>query len=477
MRTFAVVAAPLLTLLACAPPQMHGVGAPERPRAPAPVHSGPGGPAIDDPRVASIVAAYTTSMSNCPERVWQGHDWNDNRVVLLQKSTARAWVWSGAALTASHEVEVDEVDPATLPPELAAFDFYSVGILDDAVTLGIDLDETDDGAFGNDYVDLAILLAFHEGFHNLGGQDDFVVTDTGGRDPVLPLDWQPRFLRDEEIMALGKALGGDNALGVARHWQDRYGADAAADRASMQGMDVIEGTAQYVESVAAIVAKLGCGATDAEIAAEAALHVDQLVVDPQLDAGGESYALGPAAGLLLRAHGQGFEQQARSTPLAEILLADVDAAAVDENDSTVTAMAQQAQTAIDGLNADVVAQAQPLFAAWDDDTAVRLAFPYDAIDGSFGYQQGFVFGARSDQAHVLFDVFATYLPSSGSASLDDVNVVEDDVACGDAFVVPLASSAATRTGDVISAHVGGLAVDGVHVRDVVVDGRTWWCVQ
>src|SRR5213075_3210530 len=100
----------------------------------------------------------------------------------------------------------------------------TVDIYDGEISLGIDLDTTVELDVPG-YDELAVLPAFHEGFHFLGGQDDFVTDDTGGRDPVLPLDWQPRFLRAEEIGALRTALAeqGDTgiALGKAAYWHER----------------------------------------------------------------------------------------------------------------------------------------------------------------------------------------------------------------------------------------------------------------
>ena len=142
---------------------------------------------------------------------------------------------------------------------------------------------------------------------------------------ALPIDFEPRFLRERVIDSIGRG-----AFDEARYWNDRHVAEFAEDAQGLRGLDVIEGTAQYVETVGVIVARLGCDATDAEIAAEMAANIDSFVFDVGYDAGGESYVLGPLAGVALRARdGQGFEEQAKSAPLHEILLESVTAAAVE----------------------------------------------------------------------------------------------------------------------------------------------------
>lgn len=459
-RLFFAALLPLAAFIGCAPDpepepaegEGEGEGEPADPLA----H-------IDDPRVKEIASAFNVSMKECPERVWPGHSWDDNAVVLRGFAEDRAWVWTVDS--------VDEVEPSSLPFELAEFSFFSTGELDGKGALGIDLDIADE--IGVIYQDFATHLAIHEGFHFLGGQDDFTSTDTGGRDPSLPIDFEPRFVRERLIDSLKRG-----ALDEARYWNDRHGAAFADDANGLRGLDVIEGTAQYVETVGVIVARLGCDATDAEIAAEMEANIESFVFDPGYDAGGESYVLGPLAGVALRARdGQGFEEAAKGAPLHELLLADVAAAVVDE---TAHADARSAaEEAIGGVNTQVAAALAPTLAAWDDVANVRLALPTNKLVGSFGYEGGYFLSERSDELHVLINAFAQFAPNAGEALLDNVTIVEDVQACGaDVFAVAIDPALATRAGDVATFSGGGVDVSAVAFEELVDDaGATWWCVR
>ena len=475
MKRLVVPLAFALVALACAPP-----GPP--PTAPPPSVPGVIPPArnahLDDARVRAIADAFDVTLgaaTGCPEKIWPGHDGDDNAIVLRRFADDRAWVWTSDGTA--------EVDPATLPLELRDFGFFSTGVLDGQVALGIDLDGTEDLGVPL-YTDFAIHLALHEGFHFLGGQDAFT-GDTFGRDPSLPVPAEPRFVRERLIDALSRTLragaADEGALAEAAYWHARHARDFADDASALAGLDVVEGTAQYVETLAVVVAQLGCDATDAEIAAEVAAHLDELSFDPGYDGGSESYVIGPLAGVLLRARdGQGFEEAARSTPLHALLLADVEAAAVDE------AAHADARAAAEGVvasaNEAALDAVAPVLSAWDDVANVRLALPTDALVGSFGYGGGFFLSERPDELHVLLDLFASFAPSDGEAALDAVTVVEDFTACGtNVFAVALDPALATREGDVVTfsaaAGVGGVDVAGVTVEDVVRDGATWWCVR
>lgn len=423
---------------------------------------------IDDARVRAIATSFNVAMKQCPERVWPGHSWDDNVVVLRSIAEDRAWLWSSEATA--------EVEPATLPTELRDFTFFSVAVLDGQVALGIDLDIT--GDFGVLYDDFATHLAIHEGFHFLGGQDDFATDDTGGRDPELPLAFEPRFLRERTIDALNRRSA---ALEEAAYWHGRHADAFAADAASLRGLDVIEGTAQYVETVGVIIARLGCDATDEEIRSELDANRDLFIFDPGYDAGGESYVLGPLAGVELRAtRGQGWEEQAKSAPMHELLLADgsVTPAAVDESAPEHAAARADAEAAVTAANDAANASIAPVLTAWDDVTNVRLALPTAALVGSFGYEGGFVLAERPDELHVLINTFAQFGVATGDATLDSVTVVEDFVACGtDVFAVAIDPALATRDGALASFSGAGVDVSGVTIEERTAIGATWWCVQ
>lgn len=423
-----------------------------------------------DARVDAIARGFDRALDECPERVWAGHDGRGDRIVLRSVSDDAAWVWSGRDVRADGAPSVVAVDPATLPLQLRDFEFFSVDVLDGAPALGVDLDLTA-GDWGS-YGDMALHLALHEGFHFLGGQDDFSSVDTSARDPAYPMDWRPRFLRDRVVDGLRRAASGDDdGAGAARGHHDRYAAAHADERDALRGLDVIEGTAQYVETIGVLVATLGCDVDDAALLDEARAHLDAFVGDPGFDQGAESYVLGPVAGLLLRAAGVDFVEDAKGAPLHELALADVAPIAVDDDAAAVAA----AQGEIDARNAAVAAAIDPLLAAWDDASAPRLALPTSRMIGSFAYAGGYVLVDRDDDAHVMLDV-ATTFDVDGAAELSGASVLVVDDACGEeTFVLPLPGAAlvdgrATVAGDAV-------AVDALAVDVVEAGGASWWCAR
>ena len=118
-----------------------------------------------------------------------------------------------------------------------------------------------------------------------------------------------------------------------------------------------------------------------------------------------------------------------------------------------------------------------MLTAWDDAANVRLALSTNALIGSFGYEGGFFLSERPDDLHVLLNLFASFQPSAGTASIDSVTVVEDFVVCGeDMFAVAVDPTLATRAGDVVTFAGGGVDVTGVTIDEVIADGKTW-CVR
>lgn len=445
---------------------------------------GQGDAPIDAPslptKVNGIFGAFDTAMSACPERLWPAYDWSKSQVLLLDSAKGEAWLWRDPKSGKPDSRTTGPVSASTLPPDLGMFSFFSIGNLDNVLTMGIEL--MNEPPIVEPF---EVHLAVHEGFHFLGGQDDFVVAEEGVRDATWPIAWRPRFLRAEVIRALTEAFVDSDATGVgrARAWRDKLATEDPTERKALLSLDVFEGTAQYVETVGVLIALLGCDATEAQLTEEARKRASDLFMDSAYDRGGESYVIGPLAGMLLRsAQGQGFEQKAKSTPMVDLLLDAASAVAVDETDPAVAARIDAAKKAIDQQNTAIGSELTPFLATWASADHARIAIPEAWSIGSYSLEGGYYVDASiaSDQPHVLLGYSASFgsTDGKGKADLSSALLVQADASpCGTGKVVIPVPVASVPAGDHLTFKVGALSMTDAAVERIDSGGFSWVCFR
>jgi hypothetical protein len=149
-------------------------------------------------------------------------------------------------------------------------------------------------------------LGVHEFFHHIG-QENWTSNQTGGRGTLYPLDGEPRFYRRMIYDNLRQYFQSGNqvSLGRAKYWFDKWANEFSNETQSTT--DGYEGTAEYVETMAAAVAKLGCSATDEQIKAavinEVTTDFGFSVSGQHLALDSEGYEIGGLAALILRFNG------------------------------------------------------------------------------------------------------------------------------------------------------------------------------
>jgi hypothetical protein len=207
----------------------------------------------------------------CPERIWPGLNWATTPIILVDKQEEKAVLLTAAS---------SENLPASVAHNMqGAFDF---GAWQGQPALYIDV--ANENPFG---------LVVHEGFHYFNQQN--LPYNPDGRSALIPINPEPRIQRESLANELSNFLleSDESALNNAKAWHSLHRSSGET-----LGMDVIEGSARYVEIVAAALAEVGCSATEerlvttaAEIAAETGSGFDQ---------GGQSYKIGSLAFLVAR---------------------------------------------------------------------------------------------------------------------------------------------------------------------------------
>lgn len=398
--------------------------------APAPAGPTTGG-VVDEPpltRVEQILAALDVAMYACPERSWPdvATNYRQRQVLLGSLTEDRAWLWN-------HQ-SGGGTPPAVMETQLSAFSsewgaYFNVGVLENAKTLGISLDETqkyNDSVIaggGTPWPDYAISLAFHEGFHFLSDQDDWNDGE-GNRSAAYPEPWEPRYLRAQLKQALlAEIQQPGEGMAAAAHWQTRLVSEHAAEMKAIRSFDCTEGSAEYVSLMMSAVAELGCDASEAALLKLASAHLDgQFLSEGFYDAGLEPYELGVLAGLLLRREGVAGWELAVENGQAPVdqLLAPVKPAAQPDD----PAVQKAAQAAVATRNEFVGAEIEPMLARMKDPEYTRIAVSFAWITGSFGVG-GFYYLADDPALPQVMLRFSGVLatPSQVSLAVNDQTVL------------------------------------------------------
>lgn len=245
-------------------------------------------------REQTLVEALSEAMIQCPDRVWPGGSWQTFQVMFVDRDAQRAVLWNDLSQGYGSEPRITLVPYDDLTTDFL-FGYYNFTTWNTEMTLSISLDLT--GIWAG--TDLALSLAFHEGFHYFNQR-----TWTGGggqRDDDYPIDWQPRYLRFRLISALRDSLVNPTDLGAAAYWRQQWITGYAAEVAQIRGTDRIEGSANYAEMIALRIAEHGCSITETALDNEIRNGIDTMIM-ASLDKSGESYDLGVAAGALMRAN-------------------------------------------------------------------------------------------------------------------------------------------------------------------------------
>ncbi len=229
-----------------------------------------------DNRIEKISRQLNT-IFQCPNRVWPGLKQDSFRVLFTQASTSESWLWiSSTGKT--------EVISATEFPISSGLPKYSFSQFRNEKTVILNLDEVSQKSrMPSLNVDGAVSLAFHEGFHYLFQMKEpwvarFISADRkNDLDRVLAV-----YSRRMLIQALKAEFVAGQSFGRSAFWFQKW--EALGEAPETKFSDILEGTANYAEIIASIVADRGCKVSEEEILQIATADLDSLI-GLQMDVG------------------------------------------------------------------------------------------------------------------------------------------------------------------------------------------------
>jgi hypothetical protein len=323
--------------------------------------------------VRELATKFKVTMMDCPERIWTNYNWAGLKVAFVYPSRDHSWVWDAAANSLA------QVSNSLLPSFVlgSEFNFFSMS---DQVTMALNMEKRGDNLFG---------LGVHEFFHRHGQKKWKREESSHFRGTVYPVAWQSRLYRRmilDNIKAYAKS-NQNRDLEKARYWFEKWSTEYSYEPKSTT--DGYEGSADYVEEMAAAIAELGCSASDDQIKSRIVKQIQSkyapsVVGEGCLGLDFEGYEIGSLAAVLLRfqsgpslaswndrvAEGQ--------TPL-QILLEGARA----EQETAPAVLATQFQALALRTNQERAPILDPVIAQWKNDNFVRVGVPSNWAQSEF----------------------------------------------------------------------------------------------
>jgi hypothetical protein len=279
----------------------------------------------DEERVSTITKGFNVTMTACPERIWPDYNWSQKKIYLTNKKTLKAFAWYGSK---SEKNRVESIELTSLRPGLSQ-GLYSFDPREPNA-MGLSLDQSQEYLRAEDNspkADFLISLGIHEGFHFFA-QPSWKRPESKASNDSRAVDYpiltEPRYLRGKLLKLLKAHLKNpsEKALQEARGIYDTYEQKYSGEAKGIASTDQQEGTAFYAEIVGTAISQLGCAIDEKTLLSKS---LEQLQTSPDISgtSDSESYALGAAAGLIMRSSQDyaGWEKKIveGQTPLAILL--------------------------------------------------------------------------------------------------------------------------------------------------------------
>lgn len=201
--------------------------------------------------VQLLTENFNTAMMSCPQKIWSNYKWDGLKIVLMYPSKNDSWIWD-ATTNKTQTISNTELPTSAIGSMYEFFELNGHKVM--SLNMGEDISDV-------------FKLGVHEFFHHIG-QENWTINQTGGRGTLYPLDGVPRFYRRMIYDNLKQYFqtGNQISLGHAKYWFNKWTLEFSNE--TQATTDGYEGTAKYVEIMAAAVIKLGCSATNEKIKAE-----------------------------------------------------------------------------------------------------------------------------------------------------------------------------------------------------------------
>lgn len=267
------------------------------------------------------------------------------------------------------------------------------------------------------------LLQLDKAYHGAGGAQEY------------PLRAEPRIDRamvyNSLLLGLRDPARRAAQLARAAYWNQRWTDGFPAEARGQAPVDLLEGTAEYVQQSALAMAAVQDPDDPAQIRARLTRTLKPMNVAAK---GAEPYAIGTAALLNADAANQDMKRTLTTkatTPLAE-LLRGVTPAGPQEAPQDVT---DGITRSVARTNRQLAPVIEPFVAALQDKKKLVLLLPADSMTGGMS-GKGF-YTTRRLPGTITTEAAATFNPGSGAVRLDKVTVAGTRVKDKDYVALPL----------------------------------------
>lgn len=319
-------------------------------------------------KARSISRQFHKTMVVCPDRIWPEYSWESFQVIFVHPELSVFWLWD------AQRNQITELENTELPEE-ASGSIYNFFEFNGKPTMSLDITDSDE----------TFELGVHEFFHDQGQLDS--LESSGLRGTRFPLNPEPRILRSMLLRNLLKAFRSideseyNAALGHAAYWYDEWKNRFPYE--VVNATDGYEGTANYVETVAKVIAKNDCEISEESLLSKIREEFASFEPGVQSLLDEEGYEIGNLATLLLRKQFSNDRQFYMSLvdgvhPTA-LLFQSVTPVPEDIDQK----VADLYQVEIERLNVSLGDTVGANLRNYDDVGYLRIAFPFSWIQSNF----------------------------------------------------------------------------------------------
>ena len=336
-------------------------------------------------------------------------------------SSAQILVYDGGQAWLIDAAGYKEIDPAPVKALELPYSYGAFGKVTwqdrPAVYIGLGEDipseEIERVAGTSTVAPYLFLLATHEAFHFYGQKGWPINTDADNtRATLYPAQIPPRQYRNQLIRHLISASHDrPDAYGKARYWYKRWQAEYPDEVRKIRFTDISEGTAQYIETVAELMAEGYAQYSDSDVTA----RLSKINKTTEISIDQESYSLGILAGNLLDRQGTAWWRSVveGSHPL-DILLNQY----VDISDASDSGLDQRIEKELERHNQELKPLIGTFVEQLDSPNTVQLLVPMASLAGNMNFRGQYEVANFPDEIFVGFS--AQFTPARGSVNIVDI---------------------------------------------------------
>lgn len=273
---------------------------------------------------------YVNTLYSAIQRTWPALEnlWDTTlyqQLRLIIADDRKAWSVDSRCLIS---IPYNEIQKLYLPVEYGNFQplHWSDNRPTLFISLGVTLPPEEKARFQSTVtpVPYILRLATHEAFHFFVQKNGWADPQSSSRATIYPAQSSPRMYRNSIIWSLFAALKGDDRkLAHARYWYDLWNAQYPDDAKRIRHIDIVEGTARYVELAAEVIAQGHPLHTERYTQALVEVIKGEISI-LSIEADTESYAIGALSGFIMDIKKMSWQNDViKGTPPLELLLRNV----------------------------------------------------------------------------------------------------------------------------------------------------------